>query len=111
MLAQQGSIIWLSYYNRFLRAAPEFLRHVTPGEELPWSEVEKLFRQQLEILDGPQEISFEQIGPEQGIDAAPEGPEPVPMDDDSSMYTGEEDEAEEEGHGEPADLPGLDEEH
>ena len=39
VLALQSAVVWLSFVNRFIRVAPEYSRHVTPGEEIPWQDI------------------------------------------------------------------------
>ena len=45
--------------HQLLRVAPEHLRTVVPGEELPWSEVQKLLQNAKRRLGGAEVIPFE----------------------------------------------------
>jgi len=56
----QGSVIWVSHGGRLVKASREGLRHVVPGEELPWSDVQRWLKRNQEELESSGELRFEQ---------------------------------------------------
>ena len=51
----------MNHAGRLIRCAPEHLRHAVAGEEIPWDKVEKCLKENIENLEGAEEIRFEDL--------------------------------------------------
>ena len=61
VVATSKNIIWVNHAGRLIRCAPEHLRHAVAGEEIPWDKVEKCPKENIETLEGAEELRFEDL--------------------------------------------------